>query len=288
MKCLVTGSGASGSWEIRGRQLGAAIGATVLADAPAAVIRAHDLVVLVKRPPAALLQRIHAARATLVWDVVDAWPQPAGNGWAQQQCTAWLREQLRYVRPHAVVAATAAMAEDVRSVVGDVLALPHHARPGMPINPVRGAIRVVGYEGSERHLGAWYEVVSGEAHRRAWQFVVNPPRLADVDVVVALRELEGYAPRRWKSNVKHANAAGSGTPFIGCRELGYLEQACGAERWADNPRELAEAFDALETHEARSSAARALLAVAPRIDDVAARYAVWLQEVLRCATARKS
>lgn len=288
MKVLVTGSGSSGSWQIRGVQLGEAIGATVQPDADDRSIRAHDLVVLVKRPRAPLLQRIHAARVPLVWDVVDAWPQPIGNGWAREQCVGWLREQVRLIRPTAAVAATGAMAADLRPLIGDTIALPHHARPGLEQNPVRADVRVVGYEGSERHLGGWAEIVSGEAARRGWRFAVNPVRMADVDIVVALREIEGYAPRMWKSNVKHANAAGSGTPLVACRERGYLEQAAGAERWADNPRELAEAFDALAPQAVRAEASRVLRAAAPRLEDVAARYAVWLQGVKRCATAPRS
>lgn len=281
----MTGSGSSGSWIIRGLQLGAAIGATVEPDADARAIRAHDLVVLVKRPRAPLLQRIHAAGVPLVWDVVDAWPQPVGNGWSREQALAWLTEQVRAIRPAAAVAATSAMAADLRPLVSDTLALPHHARPGLEPNPVRDAVHVVGYEGSERHLGAWAQIVAGEAARRGWRFAVNPARLADVDIVVALREVEGYAPRMWKSNVKHANAAGSGTPFVGCRERGYLEQSQGGEHWADNPRELAAAFDALTPAAARREAAERMRAARPALDDIAARYAVWLQGVKRCATA---
>lgn len=285
MNILVTGRGTSGSFIIRGEQLGRAIGATVL---PRAIdVDPFDVVVMVKRPVPDLVVRARESRVPLVWDVVDSWPQPAGNAWGRDECMAWLRQQVQQIRPAAIVAATPAMAADCAEFGVPVLALPHHARPGLDANPIREYVQTVGYEGGEGYITRWRQHIEAECKRRGWRFVVNPKRLADVDIVLGLRDATGYAPRHWKSNVKLANAQGSGTPFIGCREAGYLETAIGTcEKWADTPEELARAFDALTPLGERRRAAQWMLSVAPALDQMAARYREWLEHV--CTTAPNS
>jgi len=276
MNVLVTGNGTSGSWAIRGVQLGEAIGATVM---PRALdVAPYDLAVVVKRAPADVLVRLQRAQVPIVWDVVDAWPQPEGNRWSRETCIGWLRGQMGKFRPVGIVAATLAMAEDCMEFGVPVLALAHHARPGLQRNPIRETVRTVGYEGAEQYISNWRPFIESECQRRGWAFVVNPENLADLDIVVALRDADGYAPRHWKSNVKLANAQGSATPFVGCREAGYQERAIGnAEKWADTPQEMRAAFDALTPQSERRRASNWMLAVAPTLEQVAARYSEWLQ-----------
>jgi hypothetical protein len=284
VKILVTGRGTSGSWRIRGEQLGAAIGATVRANATDP--SAFDAVVLVKRAPRELVDRIHQAGVPLVWDVVDAWPQPFGNLWDARECQGWLSDQVNYLRPAAIVAATLAMARDCAGFGVPVMALPHHARPGQRLTAIR-PLKTVGYEGGAAYLGSWRSRLEMECRRRGLEFVVNPPELADLDIVVALREATGYAPRHWKSNVKLANAQGSGTPVICNREAGYRETASGAEEWVDTPDELGAALDALAPADVRQARAAVLRAAAPAIDRIATQYLLWLR-TMRWKTAARS
>lgn len=270
----MTGRGTSGSWQIRGVQLGQPIGAAVVPNA--LDVATYDLAVLVKRPTSDLLQRLRSARVRIVWDVVDAYPQPAGNDWKKERCLDWLAEMFVMIRPVGIVAATEAMADDCDRFGVPVLALPHHARPGLRLNPIR-PVKVVGYEGGEQYLGRWREVIEAECARRGWQFQTQPAELADVDIMLALRDNDGYAARHWKSNVKLANAQGSGTPVICGREAGYLETQSGAERWADTPAELTSAFDALEPTEIRFAASRTLKDAAPSLDSIATTYLQWLR-----------
>lgn len=286
MRVLVTGRGTSGSWRIRGEQLGRALGATV--QPQALDVAAHDLVVLVKRPTPDLVERVHRAGVPLVWDVVDAWPQPDGNDWGRQACMGWLRKQVTDIRPSAIVAATEAMAVDCVEFGLPVLALPHHARPGQAVNPIRPTVRRLGYEGGVQHLGTWLSWLMAQAASRGWEFVANPPGgLADLDIVVALRERTGYAPRNWKSNVKLGNAQATGTPIVCAREAGYRETGDAGIKWADTPDEVRMALDALTSQEARQQAAAQLRPQAPALETVAVRYAEWLERV-RCETAGNS
>ncbi len=282
MKVLITGRGTSGSFQIRAVQLGKAIGATVIPNASDIDIRAHDLVVLVKRPAPGLVERIRRAGKPLVWDVVDAWPQPEGNRWTHKQCMAWLDGQIKALNPAAIVCATDEMRADCGLLtMRPRIWLPHHGRPGMAVNPIRERVQTVAYEGGVAYLSGWLKTIEGECACRGWRFQVAPKRLSDVDIVLALRTDAGYAPRNWKSNVKLANAQATGTPIIACREAGYLETDNGGVRWADTPAELAQAFDALTPRIARAQAAVQLLRDEPfvRLDRIAKEYAGWLSQL---------
>jgi hypothetical protein len=272
MVILVTGRSASGSWKIRGEQLGAAIGAHV--NPKPNGMKGYDLVIVVKRPRADVVSRIHARGAPLIWDIVDAWPQPEGNDWTKEKCLEWLRKEVHALKPAALVAATEAMAADCAEFGLPVLALPHHARPGTKVTPIHDEVGVVGYEGGMNYIAQWWHAIMRECTLRNWIFMAN--HLSSADIVLALRDQTGYAPRHWKSNVKLANAQYSGTPVICAREQGYLETASGAERWADTPQELAEALDSLTPREARVDAQTRLIACAPTINQIAERYSSWL------------
>lgn len=267
---LVTGRGVSGSWQCRGVQLGAAIGAEVQAQATHSNA---DIVIGVKRLPTYMADRF---RGRLVWDVVDAYPQPEGNDWDEAACKFWLGYEVRRLAPIALIAATRKMAEDCRVFGIPVLWLPHHHRPGIEPNPIRERLEVIGYEGGADYIEPWRQAIESECERIGAKFVLNPPRLADLDVVLALRGASGYAPRAWKSNVKQANAHGSGTPLIACREAGYMELATGLEQWADNADELGAAIAALADVEKRREVHQAFLKAALSLEEAAFRLKTWL------------
>lgn len=276
VRLLFTGRGTSGSWQIRGSQLAAALGADA---APNALeVRAYDLAVVVKRAPADLLQRIHAAGVPLIWDVVDAWPQPVGNTWDRAACMSWLRQRVAEIRPAGIVAATQAMARDCAEFGVPVLALPHHARPGLERAPIRPVAEVVAYEGGPQHLGSWRPWLEDQCTQRGMRFVVNPAGLIEADIVVALRELTGYAPTHWKSGLKATNARAAGVPCILAREAGYLETAIGGECWADIHEEVAAALDELRPFEVRLAASAQLVNDTMNISRLAVEYAAWLKQ----------
>ena len=277
MKLLFTGRGTSGSWQIRGDQVGHAVGATVMPNAQD--VAGYDAAIVVKRAPPDLVARIHAAGVPLLWDVVDAWPQPLGNHWSHEQCMQWLSGQIAEIRPAGIVAATGVMAADLAEFGLPVLCLPHHARPGQAINPIRKHVKAVGYEGGVKYLGKWQRVLERECKARDWQFVLNPQRLADLDIVVAFREAIGYAALNWKSNVKLANAQATGTPFIGQRASGYAETATGGEYFADTHRELTQALDVLADNQARANAHELLMRGEITLESAAATYRAWLNEL---------
>lgn len=277
MRFLLTGKGRSGSWKVRGEQLGSAIGATV--QPYATDVRGFDAVVVVKRMPPGIDRACRAARVPMVWDVVDAYPQPDSHTWGRAECISWLRDKFERIRPAAIVAATRQMAKDCEEFGVPVLALPHHARPAQSRNPIRERVRTIGYEGDLKHFGKWREFFESECQRRGWQFVTHPSSMSDLDIVVAMRESDGYASRNWKSNVKLANAQASGTPCVVNGEAGYRETACGAERFADTVDDVRAALYALEPVEVRRAAGAALFGASITLEAVARDYRRWLCEI---------
>lgn len=276
MKILFTGRGTSGSFQIRAVQMARAMDATVTPDASHNTIKDHDLVVLVKRPSIGLVERIQAVGKPLVWDVVDSWRQPDGNSWDKVTAKRWLEDTVQQYKPIGVVGATMQMTLDAASMGSSCLWLPHHARPTLTRNVIREVVKTVAYEGGENYLGSWRPFLEKECRKRGWQFVVNPSNLIDADIVVAVREATGYAARHWKSNVKLANAQGSGTPFIGCRESGYVETASGGEMWADTPSEMGRALDALTDHNVRQHNSDKLFHATRTLEQTAKVYKKWL------------
>ncbi len=261
---LFTGGGTSGSWKVRGEQLGAACGATV--QAKSIECSQADVIVAVKRIPAATLTAIRASRKPWAWDIVDAYPQPACSTWNRSQAIGWVRGQIQEKSPTAIIWPNQKMREDCDTGLPGVV-IPHHYRPKSDTNLIRENVLTVGYEGSPTYISGWPLAESCAA--RGWGFVVNPPLLAEVDIVVAFRTGAGYVQRHWKSNVKLANAHGTGTPFIGQRECGYLETQSGLEQWAECPEDLDDCFDRLSGQYHRQTVSKAFIAKRYSVDDAA-------------------
>jgi hypothetical protein len=249
---LFTGRGGNGSWTIRGEQVGAALGATVKPKATRADFDACDAAVVVKHVPDALLKDLRASGKPWAFDIVDFYPQPVSATWNRSEAIRWVQAQIRELDPTAVIWPNAKMREDCdEGRPGTVLY--HHCRPSAPTNPVRDQVKTVGYEGRVDYLAGWGVTLAQECDRRGWSFVTNPAYLAELDIVVALRGgvWDGYPSRHWKSNIKLANAHGSGTPFVGRADNGYTETATGCEYWASAAQELRTAFDWLEAQSTR-------------------------------------
>lgn len=270
-RLLFTGRGGNGSWEVRGAQLGRACLGVVQPKASLAECAAADVVVVVKRVPPDLLSAVRRSGRPWVYDIVDSYPQPMCAAWDRTKSIAWVREQIRSLNPTAVVWPTLRMKEDCDDGRPGFV-LPHHHRPGIRCNPVREDVRTVGYEGRALYLGQWSEVLQKECRKRGWRFVTNPEHLSDLDIVVAVRggEWSSYAARHWKSNVKLANAHGSGTPFIGNPEWGYMETGTGCEYWVDERSHLVEAFERLAPQTAREQVADRFRSRAYQVEQAAA------------------
>lgn len=243
MNVLICGSG-KGSYEVRGRQLGAALGARVTSKPLDDDFRWADVVVLVKRAGMAWAEQVHRFGKPIVWDALDFWRQPEENSLSESESKALLQAHIHAIRPALVIGATEAMAQACGGVY-----LPHHSRPGLTPSPARDAVTTVGYEGTRKYLGRWGKAVEQECARRGWKFVINPTDLRDCDILVAFRDAEwdGWMCREWKSGVKLVNATAAGRPVI-CQPSAAAREIDPAGSVIETPDQVCKAFDRWEKY----------------------------------------
>lgn len=270
MRILFAGSGGrAGSWIIRGEQLAVATGAKFRTKIDDDAMSKAQVVVLVKRPDAGTLGKLHRFNKPFVWDVVDAWPQPHGNDWDRSRAVAWLRGEIRRLNPFAVVFPNTRMLED-SDWTGPSMVLPHHSNPRyMQKSQKFNDQRVLAYEGAVRYLGKWDQMLAEECSRRGWVYRKTDD-ISEADYVVALRDVNGYPAPAWKSNVKTANARALGLPVIASPELSYREFANGTEEWVTSSEELTAALDKVAKLSTKYSADPI------QIEKIAKEYRSWL------------
>lgn len=219
MKIHFVGKQRKGSWAIRAEQMCAADPSWTLShDVDKKLIRSADVVIAVKRVPVGLREAVREAGKPFVYDVVDAWSQPCSDVDGERES---LRR--RIAESDAVIYANEAMQRDFPHRKGAVIY--HHYRPGIEIQNIRTVLQKVGYEGNARYLGDWEPVIETHCNAVGAEFVRNVNKLSDVDVVIAVRAAPYNDPLSltYKSNVKMANAIGSGTPFLFFPEPAYRE-----------------------------------------------------------------
>lgn len=214
MRILIVGADAKGSFEMRGRQLGNAIGARVTMQPSARDWAWADVIVLVKRAVMAFGLQAKRARVPVIWDVLDFWKQPQENGIDLDVLKQRVTDECAAIGITTVIGATQAMATDLHGVY-----LPHHCLSGLEAMPPRldpNRTIVVGYHGRAKYLGAWKQRLEQACENLGMAFVINPVDLRELDVVVALRDgqWDGEVCRRWKSGVKYVNALVAGLPVL--------------------------------------------------------------------------
>lgn len=262
---------------MRAEQLGAAIGATVHTNPwtfPTNLqFKNADVIIVVKR----LKKRwtrwvadLRLSKKRIVWDAVDFWQQPEENGLNEQDALRSFYKRRDDVAPHVVLAATERMARDCGAIY-----LPHHHRIGLMPTPPRERVETIGYEGNGTFIESWRPAIESECARRGWNFVVNPERLTDLDIVVSLRggDWDGGVCRRWKSGVKYANSIAAGRPVITQRTAAFDEMAPPGTA-IENAVDLTRALNEWAPLSVRLAAFEraATLEPAYRLDTVAQRY----------------
>lgn len=278
MSVLFTGRGTSGSWRIRGVQLGGELGARVKPRATLKDCNAAGLIVVVKRLDAQLMEAIKLSGRPWVWDIVDFYPQPTCTSWRRLRAVSWVCKVVENCnpKPAAIIWPNERMKKDCAQHMKRLRiahhVLYHHHRPNSAVNPIRAEFRRLGYEGSPSYITPLTRAISSVCSAFGIEFVINPDSLADCDAVLALRcpETNGYVQRSWKSNVKLANAHGSGTPFIGQRESGYAECATGHELWCTSVDELPHRLEQLRSRELRAEIGAQFLKRAYPLSEAAA------------------
>ena len=264
MNVLIVGSSEkSGAWQMRGVQLGNAIGARVTTAPSDYDWRWADVAVLVKRS-GHYAGTAHRFGIPVVWDALDFWGQPFDNPKKEDDARLLLERSMAGIGPVVTIGATEAMAD----AAGNLSAyLPHHSWRGLVPATVRDKVEVVGYQGNPVFLGRWRSALITACERRGWKFVAIDQGQKDIwvaDILVALRDepWDGWMCREWKSGVKLVNAIAAGRPVItqpsaAAREIGPPGVV------VESPSQIEQALDLLSVHEARQAAYDACRTMAP-------------------------
>lgn len=277
MNVLMVGAGSAGSFQMRGLQLGIAMGARVTTEPTAADWAWADRIVLIKRAAFRWAEEAQRRGCPVVWDALDFWAQPAENGLTESAARLRLSQAIALIRPTLTIGATQAMAD-----AADGMYLPHHGHLSLVPRPERAMVRLVAYNGNPAYLGAWAAVVDAACAARGWTFVINPPDLAAADLIIALRggPWDGWICRAWKSGVKLVNAMLAGRPVItqpsaAARELGPAGSVI------ETPAELSAAFDLWRDPVRRASVAQsaATHAKSLSVSALATRYTALLADL---------
>ncbi len=283
MKVLIVGNG-KGSWQMRGLQLGAAIGARVTSYPTRDDWAWADVAVLVKRVAHTFAPLAHAAGIPVVWDAVDFWRQPADHNLGRVGAVDLLERNLKVIQPALAIGATRAMAEACGGVY-----LPHHSWAGLTPTPARERVELVAYEGNPIYLELWNDRIAKACAARGWTFVLNPPDLRQADLIVSFRHgvWNGFLPREWKSGVKVVNAIAAGRPLIAQDSAARRELNPPGSRVEQDFPDLDAAFDTWASFEARSAVVSICEGLSPqyRLEAIAAQYQALIARVAedRCA-----
>lgn len=266
-----------GTWQIRARQIAQVIEGRI--DSQLLKPAKCKVVILIKMPEKPLLARIKKFNLPIIWDIQDCWPQNDKvnmNNNDKDTMMEWLYSSLQYVNPSIVLSTSTKMKDDIESLGYKTTLIHHHCRPKIIINPIREQLTTVGIEGTPKQVGSWVPKLEKICEKLGLKFVSNlesnRDQLYHFDVLVTQREHTGYASKNWKSNVKLANAHGSGTPSIFTREQSYIDTAIGFEHWADTEEEIIESLIKLKDYELRKKIHTEFLKHTNTIDNVAAQY----------------
>jgi hypothetical protein len=278
---LVVGGDTKGAWQMRGRQLGRAMGARVTALPMASDWAWADIAVLVKHAAQSWQEHTRRLTVPVVWDVLDVWAQPEDNQKTQDELVQSVRAIQAAAGVGVIVGATKAMGDDLGGVY-----LTHHARLDLGPWPIRPKATTVGYDGNKKYLGRWISAVEHACVALGLRFVLSPDDLRDVDVLVSFRDgrWDGWVCRQWKSGVKHVNAIVAGRPILSQASAAQAElDPVGAV--IDKPEQVEDALKTLVRTDVRAHAYEQGVKRHREftLPSVAASYASMLQHLVQVA-----
>ena len=287
--CFISNTSA-GSWEIRGKQIAEMRANWIAINKPSEeVISKSDIICIVKKPNLKLIDIARKRNIPLVYDIVDSWNQPDDDALYKndKQARDFFLKKWNEIDADAYIFPTRNMEMVLGSLVSLKTTIYHHYWPQIKINPIREKVRKVGYEGVH-FLGDWEQKIEKICNERGIEFVINPDEFTDMDIVVLTRggDYASYLARNFKSNVKLANAMGSGTPaLIHYGEMSAHDTDIGDSLFfTDEPGSFERQLDSLiESQALRRTIHENYISESHNysVDVISDKYEFFFQEVLR-------
>lgn len=218
LRVCFSGRSSAGAWQIRGEQIAAMRTNWEAINKPSNDdVKRFDLFCFVKKPDPKIIERVRKTGNPIVFDIVDSWAQPEdGLKYRDAHSARELFGPLwKQVNADGYIFPTKRMHQDLGLLIKNGVTIYHHYWPQIQKSPVRETVKIVGYEGAD-YLGEWGALIEKICSDRGIKFVANPKNYTDLDIVVLVRggEHGSYLAKNYKSNVKLANAYGSGTPVL--------------------------------------------------------------------------
>lgn len=213
MKVLFCGgSERSGSWQMRGVQIAQGGGWDAISSPSLEQVKAADIIVAVKRMKGNLADMLRGSGKPIVWDALDFWKQPEESTTDNlEDAKALAAPHIERLAPALIIGANKQMADDLGGAC-----IYHHAR----LDAVRGAGKEITYDGHARYIEGLHVPFA----KVGWTFKAGQPSKETGAILSARCGADGgWLARRWKSNVKAANAIACGVPFISEPDQAYLE-----------------------------------------------------------------
>jgi hypothetical protein len=227
-----TSKSSAGTWQIRGKQIAATRENWVATNKPTDedIFNCH-LLCVVKKTDHRIIQMAKKYKKPIVFDIVDSWAQPEDGLRIDGLFSAshLFKKKWDSIDADGYIFPTLNMERHMGKLVRDRLTIYHHYWPNIKKNPLRKDVLTVGYEGAD-YLGEWRDKLIEICSRRGLNFVINPAEYTDMDIVVIARggQHANFLSQNYKSNVKLANAYGSGTPaIVHCNEMSAHDTDCG-------------------------------------------------------------
>jgi len=277
MNITFAGHESKGAWLIRAKEIAPYLNAKL--DPLFLNSNNCNLVIIVKRPEPEVINRIKRQSIPIIWDIQDSFPQLPKNNYGElskDKILDYYVKLLKEISPTIVISTNSQMKKDIEELGFKSVIINHHHRKNITVNPLREKLITLGIEGSPFQYGKWQKKLHSICKKLNLTFKPNlnasKDKLHFFDVVVNIRSFDGYAAKYWKSNIKLANAHGSGTPAICSRSQSYLDTASGYERWADTEEEIITAIEELRPYEVRKEIHEHFLKHKIGIDDVVKEY----------------
>jgi len=261
MRVIFTGNGPkTGTWRMRANEMASTRSTwEAIPQVDKQQLKNVEAVVLVKRIPRLLVERIHAWGGPFFYDALDFWRQSMDDPFIKSRTDIQRIFQKYFDRcsPDVILCTNKLMAKDLKIFGIKTTTHYHHYEPSLIVTKKQVSNEIL-YWGRRRYLGEWWDEMNEVCYRLDKRFVLFSgtsrlkPYQYNTNVMFAVRggEYGTWLARRWKSGIKGIIAERLGIPYVAMPEQSYIEQASKNLFVFNNKEELKEAviraFDATD------------------------------------------